>query len=214
MSRSLREIFNEGNPNKVDAAVQSARLGTLLSLGLRFFRGTVTTNVLTLPENARALALVYVRSVAGTTTDRLAIDSDGGTPAAGSATINPVGNVLFAAADAVTEAEVGYFAAEGDVVEDVITCASNQGTLLASRKALHVLEVTRLAGTDIGAATVVERGTAPADNQAAANDDGALILFNAADGVTQARVKYIAIPGQGTAKVAVVPDLDVVDRQF
>jgi hypothetical protein len=214
MARSLRTILNAANPNNVDSALQAGRVGSVLALSARGVRGAVVANVLVLPENARAAAILEVRAVAGTAVGLFTPLATGATPVTTEAAINAVGNIVFAAADAVTEAEVVYIAEEGDVTEDVIPVASNSGTLLANRRAKRVLEVTRLVGTDIGVATVVGRGATPADNQAAANAAGTAIVFNAADAVTSARVKYIAQPGYGNAPPPVVPALDAALYDF
>ena len=120
------------------------------------------------------------------------------------------GNIVFAAADAVTTAEVTYVPVEGDIIEDaIVTVATNVGTLLSSRAAVVLLEIEALAGTSVGAKTPVARGTTPSAGQAAINDAGTGVVFAAADAVTSARIKYVATPGVGSADASAVSNLVV-----
>ena len=66
----------------------------------------------------------------------------------------------------------------------------------------------------VGACTVDQRRFAVATTKHAAASITGLVQFLVADAVSSARVKYIATPGVGTARAAVVPALDTVDKNY
>lgn len=196
---TVRTSLNKANPASIAMDLQRLGFGELLNLLPKLVKGTVTSNKLTLPENARALRLHMAYGVGTSSGYKLprAI-GDVTTPSAGECTIDAQGNILFNAADAITSATVQYTAVEGEIFEETIDVASNVGTLLGSRRAIALLSATRVTGTNTGAATPVHRGATPTTGQAAISAaDDALIAFAAADAVTRATVRYVAIPGQG-----------------
>jgi len=203
MPRSLKDILNTGDQNKLGAVAKIGRVGDLLAMGARRVRGTVTSHVLTLPDYARAEQILSAFAIAGTLTGELT-PIRRGTVATTQAAINATGSVVFATADAVTEAEVVYIPTEGDIVEETIIVASDVGALL-NRKSHRLLEVTALEGTPLGAFTVVGRGATPTTTQAALSLGGDTVVFASADTVTKARVRYIASPGIGLSRPALVP---------
>lgn len=213
-TRSLRAIANEGNPNKVPNVFSAGRLGNLMASCLRVLRVTVATNVATLPETAKAAALLGAYATVGTTTGQATVVAPGATPATGEAAINATGDVAFAGVDAVTEAEIVYLAlADGQVIEEVVDVATNVGTPLGSRKAAILLEAEALVGTSTGAKTVAVRGSTPGAGAAAVTDTGT-VEFAGADAVTSARIKYVAFPGDGATPNSAAVDLDTEDRRF
>lgn len=221
-NRSLRDILNEANPNKTDTGLQLARAGSLLARVPRFIKAAVATGILSLPENARASAILAARVTAGTTLGPKNVvvpaASASGVPATTNVTTSPEGHISFnVATDAPTEAEVEYLPEEGDVVEEVIVVVpgTGVGTPLSSRKARRLLEATALVGTVTGACVVDQRGfTVATTKHAAAKEDGT-IQFLAADAVSSARVKYIAIPGVGNGtRAALGTNLDTADKTF
>jgi hypothetical protein len=224
MARSLAAVLNEGNPNKVPTAVQSARMGDILALSPRKASGVVTAGILSLPENARAAAILSARVTAGTTlgpkTPAVPAASASGVPATTLVTTSPEGHVSFnVATDAPSAAEVVYVAEEGDIIEEVIPVVpgTGVGTPLAGKTLVRLLSATILTGGVTGACTVDQRGFAVATTlHAAASQTGAAVQFLAADAVTSARVKYIATPGVGaqSGKPAVVPALTTADKNF
>jgi hypothetical protein len=201
MSRPLIDILNESNPNKVADADRIAQMGNALALSARTIRATVTTNVLTLPEGAKAAAILRCFATTGASTGNKAPVAPETTPAAGQCAVTPTGDVAFANADAVTQAEVTYIAAEsGGVFEDVLSVAASTATLLQGRVGLVLLSATVEVGIVLGAVTIVARGATPAATQAALGATGATIAFNAADVITgRVRVRYIARPDVGGA---------------
>jgi hypothetical protein len=212
--RSIREILNEGNPNKLGDAAHALPLGEALALVPRTVRGVVAANVLVLPEEAKCAALLAVYATQGAVTGQFSPVPAGATPLTTEAAPDANGNVLFLGADAVTEAEVQYLAFEGGIVEDLVAVAANVGTLLGGRGAAVLLEVEALAGGAPGPKTIADRGTTPAAGNAAIQDVPTGIEFAGADAITQARVRYIAQPGLGDSPDPVSASLDDDDQSF
>lgn len=212
MSRSLKAILNEANPNKLPTAAQVLKLGTVLSGSPQFRKLTVTSHVAALPETAKAAQLLRVFATAGTSAGAKTVVE--GAPAAGQVAISPTGDVIFNATDAVTAAEVLYVAEEGPVVEEVVAVAANVGTLLQSKAARVLLSAVALAGSSVGAKTVDYRAAAAAAGEAAINAAGTGIVFAGADAVTSARVRYIATPGIGTTPADPIASITTEDRDF
>lgn len=198
MSRTLKAIFNEANPNKIANASKELPLGEALKTSPKYYRGAVVSNVLVLPEDARAVQILRANSLAGTLTGNMAPQAPGATPTTGQSAVNATGNVAFASADAVTSAEVWYVPLEGDIVEEVVAVVSDVATLSQGRAAVLLLAYTSLAGTPLGAFTVVNRGATPSTTQAALSALGTTVVGASADTVTQARIRYVVAPGVGT----------------
>lgn len=200
MARTLKTILNEGNPNKLGAAAQASRLGTLLGVTRYFARLTPVSNVITPPDGARPLnaaAVLQAFAAVGTVTGALTPVS--AAPATTEIQVRPNGTLALFATDAVTAVDLEWFAVEGDVVEEVVQVVSNVGTLLQSRAARQLLEVEALTGTVAGPKGVLARGAAATTTNCALNVAATGVAFFAADAVTSARVKYIATPGVGSA---------------
>lgn len=211
MSRSVDTVLDEANPNKLPSAMQLTEAGKAFrSNSAHIAQGAVAANVLALPENARAAGLLSVYSRVGGVTGYFGFAERESTPGAGNAAVDPIGNVEFAAADAVTNAEVVYLPAEGDIIEDSIQVpASGIGAFLQAREGVILLTATLVTGVVLGAKTVVTRGSAPGAGEAALSDLGQPI-FLAADvgaGGGTATVRYVARPGVGTGV-----DVDLLAR--
>ena len=203
MGRPLKDALNEANPNRLAVACQKARLGDALNGITAFYVGPVTGDVLTLPEGRKALAVARAFARAGGAPGWKVPGSPSAAPAAGQCRADGAGNVEFAAADAVSEAEVWYVVAEGEVVEeDLQATVAGEVSLTGNRRAMVLLEAEVLTGAGAGAKTVQVRGAAPAAGEAAINAAGDRVLFLAGELAAgeRARVKYIAQPGQGEAK--------------
>lgn len=221
-NRSLRDILNEANPNRIDSGLQQSRLGSALALLPRFIKGTVTSGILTLPENARAGAILAARVTAGTTlgpkSPVVPAATASGIPATTNVTTSPEGHISFnVATDAPTAAEAIYVPEEGDVVEDVIPVVpgTGVGTPLASRQARRLLSATVLTGGVTGDCIVDQRGFAVATTKHVAAKEDGTIQFLAADAVTSARVRYIATPGVGNGtKAPIGSNLDTADKPY
>ena len=193
MARTLREVLNESNPNKLADGCKEIRLGDRLTAGPVFAAGAVASNTLVLPDDAKAIYALrgYIR--AGTGDGPLGPAADPGAPAAGEVGVNATGDLIFAAADVVTEAEVHYIGADGQVYTDVeLGVASNVATLPAN--GLLLVRAEALAGTSVGVKTVQSRGATPAAGQAALNKAGTGVDFAGADAVTRAKLTFVAAP--------------------
>src|SRR3990172_7428687 len=105
MARTLRSALNESNPNKIAAVLHASAAGAAFAAIPQFFRGAVVADALVLPEDLRAAAVLAGFRTAGGATGQIIPDIQSAVPAAGEAAPGPTGNILFAAADAVTEAE-------------------------------------------------------------------------------------------------------------
>lgn len=204
MSRVLSTVLDEANPNKNPSALQTVRNGRALRTVTAFREGAVATNVFTLPEDAKAAEIVRAfKRVAGTTGYSVVVAPETAAPAATQVTVAPNGDILFAAADAVTQAEILYQPMEGEIFEDTVSVAASLALFAQSRRGLLLISATIVTGVIPGAKTVVARGTASAAGQAAISIVGTGVLFNAADVVTGvARLRYIAVPGVGNSALA------------
>lgn len=192
MSRPLKTVISEANPNRLPSALQLLPLGMALGIIARTVRVPVVANVAVLPEVARAQTLLNVFVSAGTVNGQFTVVAPNVVPATTEAAINAQGNVAFLPADAVTEAEITYIAVEGEIVEDSLTVAANVGLLHGGRKALVILEAFDTSSGS-SALTVLARGsTNPAAGNTRIDTTGASLRFEAA--VTKASVRYIAAP--------------------
>lgn len=213
MSRSTREVLNEGNQNKLGAALNVLPMGEAIALVPRTFRGPVVGDVLVLPEVAKASAILAAYGEGGTDGYKTP-QATGTLLVAGQVAPNGGGDVEFDNADAIVTGEVQYLAYEGPIIEDLIVPVVNQGTFLGLRIAGVLLSVEVLAGATTGFFAIVTRGTAPAGGQASIGIIPTIIDFNAADVVTSVRVRYVAQPGVGSTAQAVGLSLDDVDKNF
>lgn len=215
MSRSLRALLNESNPNKIQPAFQLARAGDFLARIPRTVRVAVASNKIVLPLNARADVILACYVTAGTVSGRFTPVYDS-TPATTQVSTDAVGNIVFLSTDAVTEAEVTYLPFEGALYEETVPVVSNVAAPSGSRRILVALEAEATQGTVTGTKILDDRATAsPATLHAAQNKLGTGILFNAAtDVVTMARIKYIATPGFGDQLLPLGTNLDAETQSF
>lgn len=198
MTRNLRAALNESNPNKLPTASQLLPMGNALSLLSLLAVDAVASNVLVLPEEQKAGQVLRAYARTGGAPGYKTVVAPETTPAAGQCAITASGDVAFAAADAVTSAEVIYAPAEGEVFEDTVDVAGSAATLSQSRRALQILSVEVVTGLIPGAKTPVARGSVPAAGEAALNAAGTGVAFNAADVVAgRATIRYRAVPGVG-----------------
>lgn len=190
MGRTLHTVLNEANPNKIPSALQDADIGNVMGR-VRVAKVTVASNVATLPDNARALAVLGGVRTAGTATGPLTGVTEGVTLAAGQARPRPDGNLEFFGTDAVTAAEVTYLAHEGEVVERSLTNVPATGHVLGGQGA-QILVGATIGGS---AATILARGgTTPSAGEARLSLDGSTILLPS--GVTAADVQYVPFPDE------------------
>lgn len=197
MSRSIKDVLNESNPNKLPSGAQVAQLGNALGLAPRFAAGAVAASILALASDAKAsLGLTAFATAAGSTGAKTFVI--GGAPVAGEFSIDPKGDIIFAAADAVTAAEVTYLSVEGELFTDELAVAASSAALSSGRGALVLISTEVISGIIPGTKTIAARASAPAAGSAAVSLLGTAISFNAADVVTgTCRVTYVVKPGTG-----------------
>jgi hypothetical protein len=192
------------NPNNLPDLVQLAELGKGAALIARTERvTTIAANIATLTFPAQTV-LRCIATAAGTPGYKLPVVNDS-TPGAGQCAVNMLGNIEFAAADAVTSCLVTYVPVEGELITETITVtAGGVGTFLNSKECNQIVSATLVApAVTPGAKVVVDYGTlvgALAAGQCAVQFAGTTIQFVAAEaGVAcTATVVYYASPGVGT----------------
>ena len=188
-------------------------MGDALAGGKRYARGAVASDTLTLPEGAKADRLLGGFIIAaGASVGPLEIVGESATPAAGQAQITASGDVLFAAADAVTEAEIYYETSESQAVTvDIVVDPATGIGALTPRAGVRLLSAEALAGTVTGPAAVQTRGSGQAglaSAQAALTANGESVEFLIADAVSSARVSFLPQPGFGPTPESVAAKMD------
>ena len=178
MPRTLRQALDAANPNSLPNAAQGLPLGRAMSVLPVFVKGTVTANVLTLPDNAKAAQILRAYGTAGSTGNKT-VAAPEAAPGAGTCAVDQTGNIVFG--DAVTAAEVYYLPYEGDVVEETLAVAGSVATVPGSGVAALLISATVTTGLIPGAKIVDDRATAPATLHAALNVAGTGFAFNASD---------------------------------
>lgn len=199
MTRSLRDALNESNPNKLAAGGKTVGMGNALSRGLMFKAGavgTVTTHVMSLSNTEKCRTIIAAYSRVGTLTGALT-PIQGPGPVTTEVGVTDDGDIVFATADAVTDAEVSYLTHEGVVVTKTLAVASDLAQLPAGSRAAVLISASSLAGTLTGTLTVEARGDTPTTGEAAITDTGETIEFAAADAVTSCQVTYVQQPDSG-----------------
>ena len=199
MSRSLRSALNESNPNKLADGGKAIGLGNALSRGLMYKAGavgTVTTHVLSLASTEKCRTVIAAYSRVGTLTGVL-VPIQGPGPVTTEVGVTDDGDIIFAVADAVTDAEVSYLTHEGLVVTKTVAVAANLAVLPSGSRAALLISAESLAGTLTGVFAPEARGTTPTTGEAAITDTGETIEFAAADAVTSCEVTYVQQPDSG-----------------
>lgn len=187
MARTLHEVLNESNLNKIADAGNVLQIGNALA-NIRTAKVTVASNVATLPDGAKCLAVLGGFRTAGTATGAISGVGPGATLAAGQAQPNAAGNIAFFGVDAVTAAEVTYLAYEGQVITRTVELAAGVHTIGGGGGRL-------LISAAVGgvAQTILARGdTTPSAGEARLSLDGSQILFPVA--VTDATVTFMPFP--------------------
>lgn len=201
--RNAKIVLNEANPGKLPAAAQIIRFGDLVAGTLRVYRAQCVSNVLVLPSNAKAAHLVRARVNSGADVGVKAIALAESAPGANEAAIGPDGNIIFNSAAGDPLVEVMYHAHGGDERTATVSVVADNGAIPYGLSGLTLVSVTATVGGVIGSKTIVARGTAaPAAGEAALNDAGDMVVFNAADAVTMADLVFVALPGEGSEPVS------------
>ncbi len=198
MSRTLKQVINDANPNVFPDAARAVKLGTHLSGASAQVRAVVASDITDLPEGLSAAVILSAYATVGTVTGALAVVA--AAPATGECAINPKGDIIFAAADAVTEAELVFIPVTGDVIEEELPLsATGLGTFGGTRKGKLLLSAEVTEGGGTGDKTIVARGAAPAAGAAALTVNGLGVQFNIASASGKALVRYIASPAAGAS---------------
>lgn len=189
--RTLREVFDQGDLNKLGSAAKVQALGTTLGLGVSSVVLPVTAGIAVLPDGAKALAAlggfdrtngVYLQATAPETV-----------AGAGQITVTPAGDLSVDPACA--EVEAAFVVAEGVVVSETIQVVGSVGTFLSGKRGKKVLGVVVDDGLVPGTKGVAARASVPALGTAALSADGSGVVFNAGDVVNgQATVRYVSTP--------------------
>lgn len=192
--RKLRDVGNDGNPNKLGDFFQVLGMSNALRTGFMTTKRAVVDDLMILDDFDKVVEVISAFATVGTVTGAKTPDVAGATPATGEVAPTLDGNIAFAAADAVTEAEVVVRLQEGELVE-LTTTASAAGLVsqLLGRTAALIVEAEQLDGAAPGLKTVAARGSAPAAGAVAITLLGA-IQFNAEAANDRVRIKFIAFP--------------------
>jgi hypothetical protein len=196
MSRSLKSVLNDPNPNQLADLLRATKVGTLLNNGLVQVRVPVASDLTSLPEQLRAAQVIFAYATAGTTAGVKAVQAFGATPTTGQCAVNLNGQVVFAAADAVTEVELIIAPYSGDLIEEVVFLnASGVGTLQGGKTAKLLLSGTVTSGSSAGLKTNIARAGTPSAAQVCLSAAGNTVLFNVAAANSTALIRYIASAG-------------------
>jgi len=213
-----RVAFDRSNPNTLADLLRSIALGSFLQGQVAQVRralspdalGTnpqnlATLDAVSLPNSGKANTILRATVRAGGVTGELTPVAYGATPATTQCAVGPNGDLVFLAADAITDVDVNYIPERGDVVDTVFPVVTNVLTLPASITDRHVVllaEVEALVGTTTGQKIILVPGAgAPAAGQARLDVAKATVTFAGADAVTRARVKLVVVAAEDLAAV-------------
>lgn len=161
------------------------------------YRPIATVETITLADNARATGITRAYVRAGGVTGELTVVAPGVTPATGEISVQPDGNIMVLAADAITNVDVTYIPERGDVDElpdewPVVTNVLTLPARMTAKGVILALEVEATAGGSTGAKGILAPGAgAPAAGFCKLNAAKTTITFAGADAVTTARVKVL-----------------------
>lgn len=205
----LRESFDRANLNTLADQFRLIKLGQTLRQDLKTTKrkldpdtaGTnpedlATLDSIVLPNDAKAGTILRAFARAGTAgTGEMTVAARHATPLTGEVGVSPAGNLVFLAADAITDVDVEYIPERGDLaVTAELPVAANVLTLptALSGNALVLVEAEATVGTSTGRKIVLTPGAgAPAAGQARLNLAGTTVTFAAADAVTAAIVTLL-----------------------
>ncbi len=200
---TVKTEITKANPNNLPDALRVADLGEALGgLQRTVVVAVPATNIATLPFPARQVLACFA-TAAGTPGWKTVMVQELTPPAATQCSVDPAGNVLFAAADAVTAAEITYIPVEGAlIVNEVIpVTAAGLGTFANGKRAVQVVTAVLNAPAALpGAKLLVPRNSVVAvPGTCATVLAAATIQFLAADcgAICTATVTYYAMPGIG-----------------
>jgi hypothetical protein len=165
-----------------------------------------TVEAVVLADDAKATSILRAYARVGTVTGALTVVAPGTTPATTEISIQPNGDIMVLAADAITSLDVTFVPERGDVDELPNWPVASDAIALPARittpGAILLLEAESLEGTLTGKLRVLApSASAAATGQARLNLAKTSVKFAPADAVTKARVKLL---------VCAAVDLDTV----
>ena len=212
MASTVKVELDKANPNNLPDLNRLTEIGKALAVIPRTELLVVAANVATPSQRVGNIQRCFVVA-AGANTGWIGIAASETTPAAGNCAVDPLGDIEFAAADAVTLVEVTYLPIEEDLItEDIPVTAGGVGTLNDTKSSAQIVSATLNApAATPGAKVAVARGTlvgALAAGQFAVQFDGTTLAFVAAEaGVAcTATVSYHAYPSVGTGSETALGD--------
>lgn len=212
MASTVKAELNKANPNNVADLERLAKLGSGLSVVPRTEQLAVAAHIATPSQKAKQILSCFIVA-AGANQGHAGIAASETTPAAGNCAINELGNIQFAAADAVTLVEVTYVPIEEDLItEEIPVTLGGVGTLNDGKSCAQIVSATLNApAATPGAKTAVARGTlvgALGAGEFAVQFDGTTLAFVAAEaGVAcTATVVYHAFPSVGNGSETALGD--------
>lgn len=207
---TLAADIDRGNLNSVADALRLIKAGQTLQSDLKQTRRNVDMDALgvnpfdlgtldALVPAVPAMNIFRAYARAGTAgTGEMTVVAPNTTPATGEIAVSPAGNIVTLAADAITDVDVEYMPARGDIFEftgDVATGVMALPSQLTTRGVVLLIEAEALAGTITGNKVVLAPAAGlPATLTARLDVAKANVQFNnATDGVTRARVKLLVV---------------------
>jgi len=193
---TLREVLDRADPNVHPDAEREARptrMARVRSVRGNTADGTLASDTIALAEADRALFASSAYVAAGASTGVFAPSAVGVAPAAGQVGVSPTGELVFNAADAVTDAEVTYTTIDADDPVDLQNLPVVAGvlTLPSSLRAALILSAQDVTIPDTPVTlTPLFRGATPAGaTEVAVGDDPNTLVFDPA--VTAATVRIL-----------------------
>jgi len=191
MPRTIRDVFNQGDLNKLGSAALVLALGDELNNSVQTLVSAAVAGLVTLPDAFRAQAVL--QAFDRTNGVYLAVAANEVVAGAGQVSVLATGNISVD--PACLSVELMFVPSEGIVVTETLQVVAGVATFLAGKNGRKLLTSNVDVGVIPGAKIVAIRGPAPAAGRSAISADGATVRFNAADVVNgQATVKYIAGP--------------------
>lgn len=134
---SYKDQLNKANPNHLADLFREFGIGSFLrampsalrkkapAVGALANYHTSAVHVVVLPADAKASVVQRASGRAGSVTGEFTPQAYGATPTTGQVAVTPCGDIAFVAADAVTDVDIDYLPAKGDVVELTLPCAAS-----------------------------------------------------------------------------------------
>lgn len=190
-TRTLREVFDQGDLNKLGSAAKVQALGATLNLSPVTAILPVVAGVATLPAAAKAAQVLEAWD--RTNGAYLAVTAPEGGAATGKIAVSPTGDLDVD--NTCASVEVVYIPAEGVVVTETVQVTGSAASFLGGKTSRRLLAASVVTGVAPGPLTVVARASVPAATEVSLDADGAGVTFNAGDVVNgTATLTYIANP--------------------